>query len=235
MKHRSSHAWILAVVVSVVWAAAAEAQGNWSPGDFGSLRLRIGVFQPQADSMYWDDVFTDFTGSASSFEDVVFAIDYLWMTSRQSGFVLGASFYDGNTTQAYRDWVDSEGRAINHTTSLRLNDIYGAFVYRFGRTGVRPYVGAGGGLLWWRLREEGNFIDFSDPDLPIIFAAYQSDDTTWELLGLAGIEVPLTFTWRFLAEGRYRWAEDELGGDFAGFGEIDLSGFEVTVGFSYNW
>ncbi len=235
MSTRFTRALLLTLMGSLLWTAAAEAQGNWSPGDFGSLRLRIGIFQPQADSEYWDDVFTDFTGSASSFEDLVFAIDYLWMTSRQGGFVFGGSFYDGDTSQAYRDWVDSEGRSINHTTSLRLNDLYGAYIYRFARTGVRPYVGVGGGLLRWRLREEGDFIDFSDPDLPVFFAAYQADDVTWEVLGLAGLEIPLSFTWRFLVEGRYRWAEDDLGDDFAGFGEIDLSGLEVTAGFSYNW
>jgi hypothetical protein len=235
MNSRTWRAAILVAIISLVWSAAAEAQGNWQPGDFGSLRLRLGLLQPQADSEYWDEVFTDFTGSASSFEDLVFGIDYLWMTSRQGGFIFGGSFYDGSTTQAYREWQTANGQEIRHTTSLRLNDLYGAFVYRFGRSGVRPYIGAGGGLLWWRLREEGDFIDFSDPDLPVVYATYQSDDTTWELIGLAGLEFPLSFQWRFFAEGRYRWAEDELSGDFAGFGTIDLSGIELTAGFSYNW
>jgi hypothetical protein len=235
MKRRLLHATALLTTIGLFWTASAEAQGNWQPGDFGAIRFRIGILQPQANSEYWDETFSVFTGSASSFEDVVFGIDYLWMTSRQTGFVFGGSFYESSATQAYLDWVDADGREIRHTTTLNLNDLNMAYVYRFGRDGVRPYVGAGGGLLWWRLREEGSFIDFADPDLPIVYASYQADGTTWELLGLAGLEIPFSFRWRFFLEGRYRWAEADLDGDFAGFGTIDLSGVELTAGFSYNW
>ena len=77
---------------------------------------------------------------------------------------------------------------IAHTTTLKLSDLSAAYVLRFGGGGVRPYVGAGGGLLWWQLREEGSFIDFSDEEnLPIVYASYLGDGVTWELFALAGI------------------------------------------------
>jgi hypothetical protein len=47
--------------------------------------------------------------------------------------------------------------------------------------------------------------------------------------------VPLGFKWSFLFEGRYRWSEAELGDDFSGLGTIDLSGLELTAGFSWNF
>jgi hypothetical protein len=226
---------ILVVTVATLWSVNAGAQGNWQPGDFGSWRFYMGLFEPTASSQYWDDTFDVFTGSPSDFEDLVFGTDYLWRTSRQGGVLFGISFYEGRATQAYLDWVDASGQDISHTTTLGLADMTAAYVLRFGRGSVTPYLGGGGGLLWWRLTEEGSFIDFANPDLPIIFASYRSDGTTWELFALAGLDFRLGRNWSFFFEGRYRWAEAELNRDFAGFGTIDLSGIQLTGGFAYNF
>jgi hypothetical protein len=235
MLHQKSRVFTLVIAVAALWSASAEAQGNWQPGDFGSWRFYMGVFEPTASSQYWDETFEVFTGSPSDFEDLVFGTDYLWRTSRYGGILFGVSFYDGRATQAYIDWVDAGGGDISHTTTLTLTDMTAAYVLRVGRGGVRPYIGGGGGLLWWRLREEGSFIDFADPNLPIVFASYRSDGTTWELFGLAGLDFRLGHRWSFFFEGRYRWSEAELNQDFAGFGTIDLSGPQVVGGFSYNF
>jgi len=65
--------------------------------------------------------------------------------------------------------------------------------------------------------------------------SFSADGTTWELFGLAGFDFPLGYKWSFFFEGRYRWAEAELNKDFSGFGTIDLAGYELTGGFSYNF
>ena len=226
----------LVIVATFLWTVSAEAQGNWQPADFGSWRFFMGTFEPNCDSQFWDDYFFDFNGSPSSFNDLVFGADYLWRNSRNGGVLFGVSFYDGQSTLAYRDWVDADGQDISHTTSLYLSDLTAAYVLRFGRNGIRPYVGAGGGMLWWQFREEGYFIDFSDEEnLPIFFGNYRADGLTWEFFALAGLDFRLSHRWSFFFEGRYRWAEDELNKDFAGFGTIDLSGAELVGGFSYNF
>ena len=69
----------------------------------------------------------------------------------------------------------------------------------------------------------------------MIWAWYGTSDTTFEAFGLAGLDVPLTQSWSFIIEGRYRWAEDTLGGDYAGFGDLDLSGYELTGGFGISF
>ncbi len=226
---------LAAAVICSLAAADAAAQGNWQPGDFGAVRLRLGVFEPVADSQFWDDYFLDFTGSPSSLEDIVFGVDYLWSTSRNSGILFGGSFYEGSTTVSYRDWVDADGGEIRHVTALELTDFSAAYVWRFGRHGARPYLGAGAGLLWWTFREDGRFIDFDDPELPVFTTWYDADGVTWEALALAGLDVPLGGQISFFVEGRYRWAEDELEDDFSGFGTIDLSGYEVAGGLSWNF
>lgn len=225
----------IAAVILIFSANDANAQGNWQPGDFGSVRFSLGIFSPQGDSQYWDETFDAFTGQPSDFEDVVFGVDYMWRTSRHAGLLFGGSYYDGATTQAYRDWVDANGADITHRTSLMLSDLTAAYVWRFGRGGASPYIGGGGGLLWWRLREEGYFIDFSDAELPVVFASYRAEGTTWELFALAGFDIPLGRQWSFFFEGRYRWSEAELNEDFSGFGTIDLSGLQLAGGFSWNF
>ncbi len=235
MRHTFTRAIVGALIIVAVSAVAAEAQGNWRPGDFGSFRLRFGLFEPDAESQYWDDKFADFTGSPSNFEDFVWGADYLWRTSKSAGFMFGTSFYSGATTQAYREWVDAYGGDIRHTTSLDLWDMSAAFVWRLGRGRVAPYLGVGGGFVYWKLAESGSFIDFGDPELPIIFATYQASGWTYEGLGFVGLDVGLGYRWSFFAEARYRISDDELSDDFAGFGEIDLSGTELTAGFSWNF
>ena len=235
MRHQNYRVLAIIVAVTILSTVSAEAQGNWRPGDFGSWRFFMGIFEPNADSQYWDEIFTDFTGSPADFEDLVFGTDYLWRTSRYGGVLFGVSFYEGRATQAYRDWESFDGSDVSHTTTLGLADLSAAYVLRFGRSSVTPYVGAGGGLLWWRLREEGSFIDFSDDDLPIVFASYRADGTTWELFALAGLDFRLGHRWSFFFEGRYRRSEAELNKDFSGFGTIDLSGAQLAGGFGYNF
>jgi hypothetical protein len=228
---------IIASIVVLVGSQSAEAQGNWQPGDFGSWRIRFGLFEPDGDSEYWNDTFRDFTGSVSDFEDAVWGVDYIWRNSRKTGVLFGTSYFNGETAQAYRDFEDSSGFDITHTTRLELWDFYVAYTLRFGDQGSRviPYVGAGAGLHYWNLQESGDFIDFSDPFLRIFSAHYTADGWTWGGLVLVGLDVPLGYSSSFFFEGRYRWSEDELGNDFSGFGTIDLSGPELSAGFAWNF
>ncbi len=237
MKRPAIYLLILAAGIVTCLAPPAEAQGNWQPGDFGSLRFRMGLAEPRADSTYWDEVFTTFTGSPSDFRDLSFGLDYLWRTSMHSGLLFGTGFYGGSATQAYRDYVDADGYDISHTTSLDTWDLSIAYHYRFGRreSKVKPYIGLGGGLLNWRLQESGYFIDFGVPSWPVVWADYRASGWTWQAIGLAGLDFPMSFRWSVFAEGRYRYSDAELGQDFSGFGTLDLSGYEVALGFSWNF
>ena len=217
-------------------ALPVSAQGNWRPGDFGSVRFRLGLFSPDGDSTYWRDKFRDFTGSASDFEDTSFGFDYRWPATPTLSLLFGGSVYQGKATQAYRDWVDADGYDIRHVTTLDVNDLTAILVWQpFERAPVSPYVGAGGGFVWWRLSEHGDFIDFAEPDYPIVTTGYRSDGTTWETVLLAGVEVPLSWRWSFFAEGRWRDADDELSDSLAGLGTLDLSGVEYSGGFAYRF
>jgi len=228
---------IVPLAVSILSTPPAQAQRHWQPGDNGSFRVMLGYFHPDGNSEYWDDKFTDFTGSASDFNDFSFLMDYRLPVSHAAAFLFGAGWYEGATTQAYRDWVDGSGRPIRHKTSLRTFELTGAFIYEIGERNypITPYVGAGGGFIWWELQERGDFIDFTDENLPIINTWYGSNDVTFSLFGLAGLDVRMNDNWSLVGQARYRWAEDELGGNFAGFGTIDLSGFDYVFGAAFHF
>ncbi len=229
---------LLITACSTVTALPANAQGRWGPGaDSSSLRFRVGLFDPAADSSYWDGSLLDFTGSAGDFQDVAVGLDYVWRFSSRSGLMLTFDHWEGDTTQAYRDYVDGGGGDIRHTTTVETSGIGAAWVYHLvdRPAPVSPYLGVGGGLVSWRLEEAGRFIDFTTAQGEIFAARFVDEGTTLAWYALAGVEVGLSPTWSLLVEARWRSADDELSGDFAGLGTLDLSGTELTCGVSLNF
>lgn len=226
---------LLATLLLLLTGADAEAQWQRHYEPNGQFRFRLGLFEPAGGSEGWDSVFEGFTGQPSDLQDFVWGTDFLWRTGRHTAVLFGFSYYSGATTSAYEDWVGDDGSEIRHTTNLAISDLTGAFLYRFGSKSVRPYVGIGGGFVWYQLTDEGYFIDFGATGQPVIWAWYGADGTTFEAFALAGIDIPINPRWSIIIEGRYRYATDELGDDFSGFGELDLSGYEITGGFGINF
>jgi hypothetical protein len=231
----TTRAALLGSALLILVAADAEAQWMRTYEPSNQIRFRLGIFEPAGGSDGWDAVFEGFTGRPSDLQDFVWGGDYLLRTGRHTSVQFGFSYYRGATTSAYEDWVDDNGNEIRHTTRLVTSDLTAAFVYRFGGGGIRPYLGIGGGFVWYTLTDEGYFIDFGSSDLPIIWAWYEARGATFEAFGLGGIDIPLNPRWSFFVEGRYRWASDELGDDFSGFGTLDLSGYEISGGFGLNF
>ncbi|MCP4897536.1 MAG: hypothetical protein GY906_11240 [bacterium] len=238
MRHMGIRAMVLALLITAVCAVDAEAQRSYRPGDNGTARLRFGLFEPNADSRYWDDKFADFTGKPSDFRDFFMGFDYIWRLNSTSGIVFGLGFYEGKASQAYKDWTDAGGRDVSHRTSLRTGEMTIAWVLQFGRRGVQitPYIGVGGGFMWYTFEEAGSFIDFGDPELPIFNAAYRATGNEPMYFGLIGLDIPAGHTFGIVIEGRWKNAETVLGHDFSDLpGEFDLSGLELTAGFSWNF
>lgn len=225
----------LATLLLLAIGADAEAQWQRHYEPRNQVRFRLGIFEPAGGSDGWDGVFEGFTGRPSDLQDFVWGTDYLLRTGRHTSVLFGFSYFSGKTTSGYEDWAAEDGSEIRHTTRLDISDLTAAFVYHFGNSGIRPYIGAGAGFLWYTLTDEGYFIDFGDPNQPVIWAWYGAQGSTFEVFGLLGVDFPLSPRWSFFAEGRYRYATDELSDDFSGFGKLDLSGYEISGGFGINF
>ncbi|RMG45954.1 MAG: hypothetical protein D6718_06330 [Acidobacteria bacterium] len=204
------------------------------PAAESTFRLGLGLFTPDADSAFWDDTFSVFTGSPDSLEDVAIGADLLFPRSRWSAVLVSLEHQEGTARQAYRH--DPDGFDVWHDTELQVTPLtVGLLFYPAGREGLVPYLGAGGGLYWWRYREAGDFLILSDPAKPIEFLAFESDGVTAGYYVLAGLDLPVGSGWSMFVEGRWQQADDALGGDFEGEGTIDLSGRSLRAGVAWRF
>jgi opacity protein-like surface antigen len=224
---------------SVSWAAGPRhfPRGGAASGPDGSIRLSVGLFTPDGDSQFWEDSAIDFTGSADDFEDSSYRAELEWGLGQRASVLLSLGYYDGSTDRAYRDFVDGDGFDIVHTASLEVTPLtLGVLLAPGGRDKrVVPYLIAGVGFYSWRYTEVGDFIDFDDPEQPIIFGAFEADGVTTGLYAGAGIDLMIAPVTSLFVEGRWVSADDEMADDFDGFGTLDLSGSHLSLGISWKF
>lgn len=232
---------LIALTLALAGALPAAAQNDYQyDRDYGSgnaLRFYGGVLQPEGDSQYWRDVEADFTGDTSDFEDFAGGIEYARDIRGNLRLHAGGSIFEGSSTQAYRGFEDGNGDDIFHDTTLTLATAsLGLSISLAPRHApVVPYVGVGAGLYAWELEEAGDFIDFGSQPLEIFSDVFKDDGVAAGWYWMAGLEVSASSSLSFFAQGRWHEAEDDLEGDFADLGKIDLSGRELTAGLSWKF
>ncbi len=148
-----------------------------------------------------------------------------------------------------RDWLDEDDQPIEQTTSLRVMPLTASLRFYPLSRGQRisslawiparttPYLGAGGGVAWYRLRQVGDFVEV-DPqtDTAVIFSDdYLSSSSTGIGHVFGGVEHWLSRRVGLSLEGRYTIGKATPGGDFQSWDSLDLSGFQVSLGASYRW
>jgi hypothetical protein len=89
---------------------------------------------------------------------------------------------------------------------------------------IIPYIGGGVGVNFWRYEEAGQFIEFSESDLPVFSNAYPVSGASAGPVALLGVTVPIgAFGVGF--EARYSRAVGSLPDDQGFYGtKIDLGG-----------
>ena len=155
---------------------------------------------------------------------------------------LSSSLSSTNTKSEFRNWVALNDLPIEQTTSLRRVPVTlgfraylmprGQSVGQFAWVPARfsPYVGAGGGFMWYRFRQQGDFVDFQTTN--VFSDTFESSGWTTTAHAAVGLDYWLTPSFGLNAEGKYNWAKAGLGTDFSGFGRINLSGYMTTLGLS---
>ncbi len=207
------------------------------PASAGGLDIRLGAFIPRASSnLFLDDEelyfvqksdWTGFTGGAE--------YNHVLVDNVELGIHVDG--YSRTLDTSYRDFVRPDGSEIYQT--LKLNIVPFGLTVRLVPTGKRtkiaPYVGGGVDLFYWKYEEWGDFIDFFDPELPVYYDEFLSDGVTFGFHATGGVRFYLNRDFALVAEGRYQWAEADMGDDFAPnepglVNRIDLSGASVTFG-----
>ena len=236
------------VALILLASTASVATAPWRPPGppERALQGRLGYFfLDDGDDGFWEDTESVFTLDASDFEDFGLGFSYVHSVRNKLEVGFNVDIFEETVRSEYREFVDQGGFPILHDSSLSLVpmtvDVRFLPIGRYrlrpgGRHIVQPtfYFGAGAGLVFWDYEERGDFLDFTfDP--PVIFLDRFSDDgVALEVHGLAGVEIPVGPRTNLLFEGRYSFAEDDLGGDFSDLPEreISLGGLGIYGGLS---
>jgi outer membrane protein W len=242
MRNRS--AILAAALAAFALPAAARAQGSGDGFLFqkplGSFVLRGGIASTTASGDLYTFLSNQFTLNKGDFRAPQMAADLLIRIAPRADLDFGIGFSRSNKGSHFRDFVDLNDQEIEQSTSLsRVPATVGARFYLapLGRsvgqfawipTKVVPYVGAGGGMMWYRFRQDGDFIDFQTTD--VFPDTFESSGWTPTAHALAGVDYTLTPRFALNGEARYTWAKAHLGEDFSGFNGIDLSDIGVTLG-----
>lgn len=157
--------------------------------------------------------------------------------------IVGAFDYGQSMTDSeYRDFVDNFRQPIEQRTLLReLNLSAGlkvALIERGREVGqfawvpsrFVPYVGAGGGMMWFEMRQSGDFVDFVDNS--IFTDRFESKGWTPSAHVSGGVDIRVLRRLFLTLDARYLWAAGDLGSDWIDFDSIDLTGLRLGAGFN---
>jgi hypothetical protein len=176
----------------------------------------------------------------SDFNAPVLVLDLSYRVNPRLDMMFRFGYSHATVDSEFRDFVDQDDLPILQSTELKKIPITGNVRYyltsrgreisRFAYvpTSFAPYIGGGGGLLWYRFRQMGDFIDFED--LSIFSDLFNSEGWTPTFHVFGGMDIKLSPRFYLALEASYAWAKSDMGEDFVDFDPIDLAGFQVTAG-----
>ena len=233
---------VAAATLVAVPGALAQGSGDGflfrSPG--GSIRVWSGYDRALANSPVFKFVTDTFTLSKSAFGAFAVGADVAARVAPRAELVFSAGWAGSKAGSEYRFWTGSDGLPIRQTTSLERVPLTvslkwylaspGESVGRFAWVPARiaPFVGAGGGLMWYRFQQYGDFVNTADSS--VVSDALASESWTGSLDAYAGVDVALGPRYVLTARAQYTWARSHLGADFAGPNALDLLGLSLTAG-----
>lgn len=245
--HRASALVRMAGVLLLATAlpASLNAQTRGDGFLFGqpraSLSIRGGFAQPNARSEVFNFTADQLTVGKNDFGGVSLATDLGIRITERFDVQLSTGFMSRRVDSEFRDFVDNDDRPIEQYTSLRRIPMTAGVKYRLaspGRSLSRlawipakfvPYVGAGGGMMYYSFKQEGDFVDFQTLD--VFSEKLESKSFAPTAYAHAGFDYTLTPRLSLVSDARYDYARTAMGRDFQGFDDIDLSGVSLSVGF----
>jgi hypothetical protein len=242
---RHASALIAALLLATPVHAQSQGDGFLFKQPSGSVTFRTGFDRANAGSDLFSFTTKQLTVDRGDFSGLSLAADVSISVSRRADVVISVAHSSSYTKSEFRDWLDNNRLPIEQTTTYRRVPLTGslkAYLVQPGRSighfawvpaRFSPYVGAGGGVMWYRFAQAGDFIDFNTTR--VFFDSFDSNGWTPTVHGFGGVDISLNPRFAFTAEARYEWGKANLSSDFAGFDRIDLSGFTMTTGISVRY
>lgn len=238
---------VVALAAGAVSVASAQGSGRGflfeQPS--GSLTLSGGYAHASAGGDLFSFVTNQLSVDKSDFSGFTVGADLAIRVAPRFDVVLGSSYAGTSTPSTYRNLVDQNNQEIRQSTDLRRIPVMvsvrayladrGRSVGRFAwvPSRVAPYVGVGGGSVWYRFRQTGDFVDINDNS--VFTADLKSSGWAPAAQGFAGADLTLTPHLALTGEAKYIWAHGKLSDSFSGFDNIDLSGLSATIGLTFRY
>jgi hypothetical protein len=235
-------------VALLVVAAPAETRGQDGflfSRPVGQVTVKAGPHLPRAHGLLFDDLRTRLTLERGDFRAPALAADLAILAGNRLDVVLGVGWAESDAGSEFRELIGDDGEPILQTTRLRTMPVTVTARYHplpRGRTvgtlawlptTTMPYVGGGAGITWYRLQQEGEFVDYRDN--AIFESVWESRGRGQTVHAVAGVDHWFTPRVGLNVEGRYTRGSAPLTGDFRELDRMDLTGFQATVGLSYRW
>ena len=236
---------LFAVLLAAPCAHAQDANGFLFRAPAGAVTFRGGFDRANAGSDLFAFATEQLTLKRRDFSSMTFATDVDYRMTPRLDLSLSVSLSKSTTPSEFRHWLDNNDRSIEQTTEfirVPLTASLKTYLADPGRSvghfawipsRYAPYVGAGGGVLWSRFEQNGDFIDFATTR--VFSDDFKSQGWTPTLQAFVGTDVSLNPRFAVTTEARYQWARSRLDRDFSGFDRIDLSGFALTAGISIRY
>lgn len=204
------------------------------------VAVRAGWNVARARSDWYSFVTDQLTLDRRDFDAVSVGADVgVWLRGR-STLVFGVDVTAANKPSEYRRLVDNDRQPITQATRMIGVHTTAGLKYALTSRGraigqlawiprrVVPYVGAGGGLAFYHLRQSGDFVDFTDRSIfPATFESHGWSPTVY--VG-GGADVQVGRRLQITGDLRFRHATARLQQTWVDFEPLDLSGLRATVG-----
>ena len=208
----------------------------------GRLTLRGGYSIPTANSDIFDFVTQNLTLKKSDFGSFNLGGEIAVSVSSRWDVSFDASYMRASAPSADRNYIDNNNQEIRQTTTFeRVPLMVDARYYltapgrSIGRlawipTHLVPYVGAGGGAMYYKFSQDGDFVDYQTLNVFTPANGFVSDGWAPAVQGFGGFDVSITPMLAITTDVRYIYSRARPGTDFSDFNRIDLSGASASIG-----
>jgi hypothetical protein len=234
------------VMASSVNAQAQSGRGFLFSAPDAAVVIRAGYSLANTGGNPYGDLKSQTTVGNHSFDAATLGTDIDVFLTNRIDAVLSLDLSTRTKTAEYRDW-DENGNPIRQQTTLNRAGLSAGFRFDLAPRGraisalawipaqTVPYVGVGGGVMWYDLIQQGDFVQPTSATTANIFSdKLQSSSQNVMGVAYAGLEHRLGAHLSLQGEARYTYATAPLVGDYSstGAGDIQLSGLALTLGTS---
>ena len=237
----------LALAIPAVPAAAQLAgNGYLFHAPHATIGIRGGYSAATAGSDVFDDVTRQLTLNKSDFGSLTVGADIAFSITSKLDLTLDAGYSRSNHKSEFRDFVDNNDQPIEQTTSFERIPITANLKLHLAPTGRSigqlawipsrfvPYVGGGVGVMKYRFKQQGDFVDFNTNAVFPATLDSGDDGGDWAFVragdGRCGVQLlaDVRHDARCTLSARPRQPRDGI----QGYDKIDLSGVTASVGLS---